>query len=462
MRTHLRLVLQTSALVVAIAGAAHAQFRPAEPDFDADGRPRAHIEQDNSSRMSQNFRSGWGPLEPRLDLARTALSVAWDPPTEPRPGRLRFSGRLVVESEGAHVLPLGWHQGITVLVSCDPIHGDRTGADPIQWAQGIGYTETDGRFAVEILGADLRRVVGGSATHAVGLALAEHRTKSPDEGVVSWRRDAVPLDASRHECVVPGPQPLPDALASINATNLEVARHHDPSKTIRSVNLLRSLGKARALRVLRDYCAVAVDGERRCLDASSVDQSHHVRALGVAILLFGSERCPAPCVYGDGDEQRRAWPLFPMALLQDIPIVLPERIAVIDPGDVLAFLDRCEEIGTLRASDLRPTDDPVAAFDAFLDEAGVPRLLDLGGVLYWETGMVLPARGVDAEHILLQALRLALAALPPKVRSGYEAQLGERPREVLIYRGRAWKAIAESARERGLRWDDGLTRYVVD
>ena len=126
---------------------------------------------------------------------------------------------------------------------------------------------------------------------------------------------------------------------------------------------------------------------------------------------------------------------------------------------------RADREGTLAGflkSDLRPADDPIAAFDAFLDGAGVPRLLDLSGVLYWETGMVLPARGVDAEHILLQALRLALGALPPRVRSGYEAELGDWPRSVLIYRGRAWRAIAESVRERGLRWDAGEARYVAD
>lgn len=150
----------------------------------------------------------------------------------------------------------------------------------------------------------------------------------------------------------------------------------DPVALIRAVNALQPLGKEKALKALRAYRTLAAGMTPVETKKYAVDET---RILPIVQLLFENPggKMPdfalgIPDVESPGPE---LWPLYPMALVQDVPFMLVSGYMFFgSPSDVGARLEL--PLGPLRASPLAPRVTPLEAADE-LTESGAWKALPL-------------------------------------------------------------------------------------
>lgn len=215
----------------------------------------------------------------------------------------------------------------------------------------------------------------------------------------------------------------------------------DPAALIRAVNALWPLGRERALAALRVYCRVAAANDRR-RERYDLDEQ---RVFAIVRLLFVPNDAQAWPVVGAGDPvgvrlaDAAPWPLFPLALVQQIPFFLPIAYDVLGAGpqSPTEHLDFCAAHCRMRDAPLAPSASPVAAVE------------ELTASPAWRTLAAVrsPLLGLDSQ-LRLQALR----ALTPSL-----------PRDTLKHDPDAeWSRRRSELARRPIRWDARAQRFTVE
>src|SRR5688572_14972480 len=135
----------------------------------------------------------------------------------------------------------------------------------------------------------------------------------------------------------------------------------DPRSLIRAVNHLHAQGKERALLALRAYDKLSRDLSRGDKSKHQVDE---YRILPIVQILF--ER-PKPFGLGEADVDAPAklhWPLFPLALVEDVPFMVVSGYSLEGRGENPA--DRLRDGLTMRAEPLAPRRTALEAADELI------------------------------------------------------------------------------------------------
>jgi hypothetical protein len=138
--------------------------------------------------------------------------------------------------------------------------------------------------------------------------------------------------------------------------------YYDPLPVIQITNALQPLGKKKALTALREYLRVAPDYN---------DAPRHGIFLVLRVLFEIPEPpgyMPAMIVGGPSPpapKDPRVLPRFPIAMLQDVPILLIQGYELQGQEEsVYVHVEYFERHGVLRRGKLRPTDQPLMLYAA--------------------------------------------------------------------------------------------------
>jgi hypothetical protein len=228
----------------------------------------------------------------------------------------------------------------------------------------------------------------------------------------------------------------------------------DPAKLIRAVNALQSLDKQTALKVLAAYGTLANKDWARQWRYDLEDG----RAILVARLLFvrtdGNPMMPwlgygvpDPLVY-EGD---RDWPLFPLAVENDVPFLLVAGYGI--AGRMERFSDEVDYFQThcqIRAAPLKPGISPLQAAERIFESARWRRLFV----------NAIPAEAQEyasRSRLRCQALR-AVQQLFPDLPKPAELDLDRVTREQA---DRAWAKLLNDPRLENVHWDDKAGEFVA-
>lgn len=133
----------------------------------------------------------------------------------------------------------------------------------------------------------------------------------------------------------------------------------NPVTLVKSVNLFHSLGSKLSIELLQR------------LDDDGANPEN-VLLVARALFLPQTSQEPLPdLVLGKSDidkhEDLAFWPLFPLHLVHDIPLMLVGGYLVGGEGPASrGYLDWCADQGRLRPDPLRPGDKPLAEVDHFI------------------------------------------------------------------------------------------------
>ncbi len=213
----------------------------------------------------------------------------------------------------------------------------------------------------------------------------------------------------------------------------------DPGTHLRAVNALRTLEKAEALALLRAYL------EEARANGNSLQTSLFL----LLRLLFEPESgenfptIPVGKPVDPGEPYNPAFPLYPLALVQDVPLLISTGFILAGhPGSPEAHLKFCEEKGRLRREPLSPPDNP----------------LDLAGKLVDSPEWYRPTTGVEAEDNLAiyraQLLRLVSSVYSPGGDTGedlFNSLVDEK----------SWQRHREAFLKLGAKWSEQQNDYIL-
>lgn len=175
----------------------------------------------------------------------------------------------------------------------------------------------------------------------------------------------------------------------------------NPTSLIRAVNGLHALGRWEALNVLSAYVSMADSNRATAYDLSSWKVRPILRLLFV-------RKDGDPCMPRTvADESRTAgrsgdsnpWPLFPLALVHDVPFFLFEGTVDLRPQeDPARYVDYCAEHCRLRDRPLSPGVSPVRAANELMVSDRWKRLVAKVNMNYI-TSCVTPAPGASPEDV---------------------------------------------------------------
>jgi hypothetical protein len=213
----------------------------------------------------------------------------------------------------------------------------------------------------------------------------------------------------------------------------------DPVRLIRAVNALQPLGKERALKALREYVRLA---EGLAFEDCFKYQIDGYRVLPIARLLFEN---PPPFVLGAGDvppPAGREWPLFPMALVQDVPFMLVSGYMLAGKAQSAQEYLRLLQ-GSIREAPLSPRASALEAADD-LTQSDAWKALHLGpgneGRKRWQV------RGQA-----LGALRAIFARRPEEISNDCCVDPTE-PQ---------WRSTVDRAKAAGILWSPELQDFII-
>lgn len=346
------------------------------------------------------------PRNEELAALRARVRVRWDSPELHtstwgaadvcRERTLFLGGSLTFVDDGGEEQNLTWPLSVCILLARRPeATPDWSSGAPdedtcVTWTTGEG-----GRFAVHVGLADLERVPGKTCDFTIGLCL-------PDlEPGGTWRRTTRLLPQSVKTLPLSGPPPLDDDLQLINACVANDDQQFDPIAYVRVVNRLRRLGKARALELLREYSRlVPSDGFAiQSPIAANADHGNAACVFWIVRLLFDFDQAAYDEVARglpkeDGFDRARAMNGFvlstgrvacrpyevrsypgdryPFVVVDGLPFFAPEWLGGrtgYDPAPIAA-IEWAEAHGTVRATDLVPSDDPIATVETLVQRVG--------------------------------------------------------------------------------------------
>jgi hypothetical protein len=270
----------------------------------------------------------------------------------------------VVSEDGKTVKPVDWRLGVRVIVArlpnTKPDWSKRHDEKDSAWSDCV--TEKDGSFLAYFRADEIRRRVGSTADFQVAICL----------GVGTWQNKVPVLTQTLGTVRIAGPSPLSPTLQAINGAPSVGARDFNPAMLVRAVNRLHALGKEQAIAELRRFLKISTRSFCVERDPANIDTCDNQCVFLIVRLLFepaeptgkrpemriGAMRPSPP----EGD---RSWPLFPLALQDDIPFILIRGVILSGvPEDPSVHVDWAEKHGKLRARPLRPIDDPLAAVES--------------------------------------------------------------------------------------------------
>lgn len=139
----------------------------------------------------------------------------------------------------------------------------------------------------------------------------------------------------------------------------------DPATYIRAVNILRHETKAEVIAQLRAYIA----------SPESAGMGLKTGVFFLLRLLFepanadiSFPRIPSGKPVDAGEAYQPTFPLYPLALVQDVPLLISAGLIVGGmPGSPEGHIKFCEENCRLRATSLRPPDNPLPLAEQLID-----------------------------------------------------------------------------------------------
>jgi len=155
---------------------------------------------------------------------------------------------------------------------------------------------------------------------------------------------------------------------------------YDPVKLIQAVNRMHPLGKDRILAVATAYHDLASD--RSLADKHAIDEQRIFLVL--RLLFVRTDGDPmmlrmgvgAPDLWPAGSE-RESWPLFPLALVDDIPFYLTHGYMLAgSPQSPMVHVEYCREHCRLRDQPLAPRGCPVSVVEKLLRSDKWKRLME--------------------------------------------------------------------------------------
>jgi hypothetical protein len=217
------------------------------------------------------------------------------------------------------------------------------------------------------------------------------------------------------------------------------------------VNALRPLGKNRALRVLRDYVTICnTDGDSDRNDRYDLDEQ---RVFLIARILFvRNDHDPQmPWMYIGGTRpdvkpEDKAWPLFPLALQDDLPFCLSSGYSLFGHAQSpLAHLDYCEKNCDIRMRPLVPTIvAPIAAERLFNSAA-------------WKSLPQNPYELDARAFVRIQSVRAIAADLPPALRDEEQYQFSYGRAELLPQK--PWSELLSHLEKQTFVWDSNTESF---
>jgi hypothetical protein len=208
----------------------------------------------------------------------------------------------------------------------------------------------------------------------------------------------------------------------------------NPVNLVRAVNFFHGLGFKYSLELLQKLAE---------LGAGSRFNPENILLVARALYLPERSQDPLPdLVLGKPDidepEDSSVWPIFPLYLVHDLPLLLVGGYLVGGEGPTSrGYLDWCAKHGCLRSHPLRPGDNPLAAVDRFLSS----QIWQEHGGSSYHNGM-----------LRIQALR----GLPKSI------QANEEQMQALLSSSKPtdyWINLREREDRLRLYWDSGLLAY---
>jgi hypothetical protein len=413
-----------------------------DPEFPDDSRNPSLDEQ-------QRLRVKWGDSPVGyFDYDSTQDRLVPVPTDRLRPpGMLGVRGKLMIESiDGKSADPVTWLQGIRVVIA-------RTPEERPDWSKQHNkgdsvwhdcVLEGDGSFLVTFAPNTIRRPVGRTGTFQIAVCLGTKAGKT-----ITWKNDVPILPKTLGTIQIKGPNRLSPTMEAINGAPSVTWKNCKSIGLVRAVNHLQSLGKSKAISEMREFLRIARDSRGVDRDPANIDTSDYQCIFLIVRLLFepenASEPLPPMRIGGMYPSPQKAdeslWPLFPLALQDDVPFVLIE-CAVLSglPEPPSLHVDWAEKHGRLRAKPLRPADDPILAVDKLIALRQTQRLLD------WHSPLVLRRQAWRAIA--------SLARRPPP--------LGDLVSRTKEENDAEWEQCKRIAAQLRLRWDTKQQNYVAE
>ncbi len=306
----------------------------------------------------------------------------WKDDNSLRPRRkLSIRGRVWIQSLDHRTRkPIDWLQGVRVIVSRLPNtkHDWSRRQEIHEAAWGDCVIWSKGEFLVQLSPSAVERPVGKDSLFQVALSFGKK------EGTgISWQNTVGVLPQSVAMLKIPGPPEIGKTTQIINGAPSYSQLSFNPAKLVRAVNHLAAMGKERAIGELCAFLKIARNSyETRRID-ENIDTSDKTCLFLIVHLLFESaepgEKLPEigtiPFAPYPDEKDRKAWPLFPIYLQDNIPFFLPCY------GDMGGLPDRPEQHvawaaqhGRIRSKPLRPFDNPMIAAGRLIALPQTPRL----------------------------------------------------------------------------------------
>jgi hypothetical protein len=157
----------------------------------------------------------------------------------------------------------------------------------------------------------------------------------------------------------------------------------NPAALVRAVNGLLPLGKERALDVLRKYFAViAANSDRR--EQLDLDDQRIFLVLRLLFICGEGENHVPPLLIGAPDVEPPpgddTWPLFPLAVVDDIPFLLTSGFGFMFGGAAQSSIEHIDYYAKhceLRNHPLDPKTSPVVAVDSLVASDGWQRMVSV-------------------------------------------------------------------------------------
>jgi hypothetical protein len=355
----------------------------------------------------------------------------------------------IVSEDGKSEKPVDWCQGVRIVLgrlpSARPDWSKRHDMKDSAWNDGI--IEKDGSFLIALSPEEIRRPVGGAGIFQVALCLG---TKSGN--CFTWKNSAPVLAQSVSTVRITGPQPLSPTLQAINGAPSVHAQDFNPVMLIRAVNHLHSLGKDKAIAELRRFLKIARWSDQVARDPANIDTSDYQCVFLIVRLLFTpaepGEKLPwmyIGAMIPSPPKGDLSWPLFPLALHEDVPFMLIHGVSLGGaPENPAAHVDWAEKHGRLRAKPLRPSDNPLAAVESLCALPQTQRLLGRASNAW---GMDLLRR--QAWRTVEDVVRQSRTAMKEPFGLKDDARLD-------------WEQCKKTVQGLKIRWDVAKQAYVAD
>lgn len=262
----------------------------------------------------------------------------------------------------------------------------------------------------------------------------------------------VPSPAVSHIPIAECPAHLRPLILAIHSAPFPAGFVFDPLSLIRFVNLLQAAGRERAIESLMKYDElvrlknIAPDGDpqdrdrlfliARCLfsDRDRSDDSRSFLKLGVSTL--------------DAPHDPRAWPDYPLAVVNDIPFMLvPDYSVVGAPPDPEKYLNHCRERCVFRRTSFAPQGSPLVAVDQLVASP------------QWKSFMSQSPNNRECARQTVFALR---AQALRSVASVYPEWHADQVRSEKAWRhelGAKWENYVSAVQALGITWDSREQRF---